>query len=85
MSTTQQQNSPTIKQKKWSDFGQDDRSGAYTQIIWNNLPGERRVVDWKRENRAINLVLYIQRRENFEIQTLSSLGYKQLLSPTLTP
>jgi len=49
----------TIKQKKRSDIGQDDRGGAYARIIWNNLPGERRVVDWERVNRAIILVLNI--------------------------
>jgi hypothetical protein len=49
----------------------EDRGGAYARIIWNNLPGERRVVDWERVNRAINLVLNIQRCENFTFQKLS--------------
>lgn len=49
------------------------QGGTYAHIILNNnLPGERRLVDWQRVNRAIYRIFNIQRRENFKFQTLSS-------------
>jgi hypothetical protein len=57
------------------------RGGTYAHIILNNnLPGERRLVDWQRVNRAIYRILNIQRRENFKFQTLILQLFTEFLS-----